>query len=105
MERSTGFLSSPAAALGLMLWPLLPVLAVFPGAWLGDGASMLAFLVLLGPGPLWCLAGLAVSLWGTRRTPDSDAPAWVHRAPWVGVALNGAALLGWAVLMLRGGFC
>jgi hypothetical protein len=105
MGRSAGFLSSPAAALGLMLWPLLPILAVFPGAWLGDAVSTLAFLMVLGPGPLWCLVGLAVSLGLTRRTPASDAPAWVRRAPWVGVALNGAALLGWAVLMLGGGVC
>ena len=96
---------SQLAAIGMLIWPLLPVFLVWPGAWLGDTISTLAFLMLLGPGPLWCLVGLAVSLAFTRRTPDLNAPAWVRHTPWVGAALNAAALLGWVVLMLGGGFC
>jgi hypothetical protein len=91
-------------ATGLLLWPLLPVLTIWPGAWLGKGAATLAFLVMLGPGALWCLVGLAVSLalGLIGRRADSSRPAWIRRAPWVGAALNGAALLGWVVLMFSG---
>ena len=106
MGQPSGSTRSRLIAIGLLLWPLLPVLTVWPGAWLGKGAATLAFLVLLGPAALWCLVGLAVSvaLGLTGRTADASRPAWVHWAPWVGAALNGAGLLGWVGLMFRGGF-
>jgi len=104
MGRPSGSTRARLIAIGLLLWPLLPVLTVWPGAWLGPAGGTLAFVVVLGPGPLWCLVGLAVSLALalTGRTSDSSRPAWVRRAPWVGAALNGAALLGWVVLMFSG---
>ena len=97
-------LSRPAAIVSLV-WPVVPVLA-WLGGWVWDSATIAVLLLLFGLGPLWWLAGLAVTvgIGLARRTRDASAPAWVRGAPWVGAALNAAGLLGWVALMLRGGF-
>ena len=101
MGRPSGSTRARLLAIGLLVWPLLPVLTIWPGAWLGTAGGSLAFVVVPGPGPLWCLVGLGVSLALalTGRPSDSSRPAWVRRAPWVGAGLNAAALLGWVALM------
>ena len=108
MRRPSRHPLSRLAAIISLVWPVVPVLAVWPGSLLWKDPGAIAMLILLfGLGPLWWFVGLAVGvgIGLVRRTRDVSAPAWVRGAPWVGAALNGAALVGWVGLMLRGGFC